>query len=192
MLFEPAQEPAWPADLELPEQLLSLPRRIPRKVKVEVHNPIKHDITLGRRTPLGSPQLFQSVTPLEVKRKDLPHPECTTSTEEDNIVLPEGETQLAPREQSCEPRDKEISSSSRTRPVVLGNLTKEQRRLTMSVLQEEADSFAIDDEDVGLRMNLTLSDPTLIQTTCTSVPRPLYTEVKHYLEDLLNRGTGDG
>ena len=37
-------------------------------------------------------------------------------------------------------------------------------------------------------MNLRLSDPTPVQKTCTSVPRPLYAEVKHYIEDLLNRG----
>ena len=37
-------------------------------------------------------------------------------------------------------------------------------------------------------MNLTLSDPTPVQKTYTSVPRPQYTEVKCYIEDLLNRG----
>ena len=40
----------------------------------------------------------------------------------------------------------------------------------------------------GLQMNLTLSDLTPVQKTYTSVPRPLYAEVKHYIEDLLNRG----
>ncbi len=67
VLFEPAQEPTWLADLELPEQLLSLPRGLPRKVNIEVHYPTRHDIILGRRTPLGSLQLVQSITPLEVK-----------------------------------------------------------------------------------------------------------------------------
>ena len=54
MLFEPAQESAWPAALKLSEQLLSLPRGLPRQVNIEVHNPTRHDIILGRRTPLGS------------------------------------------------------------------------------------------------------------------------------------------
>jgi len=75
--------------------------------------------------------------------------------------------------------------------VELGNLTEEQRQLAIIMLQEEAESFAKDDEDVGsikgLQMNLTLSDPTPVQKTYTSVPRPLYPEVKHYIEDLLNR-----
>ena len=73
VLFEPAQESAWPAELELSEQLLSLLRGLPRKVNIEVHNPTRHDIILGRRTPLGSLHLVQSITPLEVQRKDLPH-----------------------------------------------------------------------------------------------------------------------
>ncbi|PFX26928.1 Retrovirus-related Pol polyprotein from transposon 17.6 [Stylophora pistillata] len=42
--------------------------------------------------------------------------------------------------------------------------------------------------DTDAQMILTLSDPTPVQKTYTSVPRPLYTEVKHYVENLLNRG----
>ena len=63
VLFEPAQEPAWPAGLEPFEQLITLPKGLPRKVNIEIHNPTKHDITLGRHTPLGGLQLVQSVTP---------------------------------------------------------------------------------------------------------------------------------
>ena len=188
VLFEPAQEPAWPAELELSEQLLSLPRGLPRKVNIEVHNPTRHDIILGRRTPLGSLHLVQSITPLEVQRKDLPHPKSRTSTEEDNLVLPECESRLVSQEQGVEPCNEETSGSVRTPPVELGNLTEEQRQLAIVMLQEEAESFAKDDEDVGSIEGLTLSDPTPVQKTCTSVPRPLYTEVKHYIKDLLNRG----
>ena len=74
----------------------------------------------------------------------------------------------------------------------MGNLPEEQRQLAIAMLREEAESFAQDNDDVGclngLQMKLTLSDPTPVQKTYTSVPRPLYTEVKHYIEDLLNRG----
>jgi len=37
-------------------------------------------------------------------------------------------------------------------------------------------------------MKMELSDTTPVQKTYTSTPCPLYAEVKHYLEDLLNRG----
>ena len=86
VLFEPTQEPTWAADLELSEQLLSLPRGLPRKVNIKVHNPTRHDIILGRRKPLGNLQLVQSITPLEVRKRDLPDGGSVTSTEEDNIV----------------------------------------------------------------------------------------------------------
>ena len=62
----------------------------------------------------------------------------------------------------------------------------------MTMLEEEAESFAQDADDVGriegLQLNLELSDITPVQKTYVSIPRPLYAEVKHYIEDLLNRG----
>ena len=189
VLFEPAQESAWPAELELSEQLLSLPRGLPRKVNIEVHNPTRHDIILGRRTPLGSLHLVQSIAPLEVRRKDLPHHKSGTSTEDDDLVLPECESRPVSQEQGVGPRNEETGGFVRTSPVELGNLTEEKRQLAIVMLQEEAESFAKDVGSIkGLQMNLTLSDPTPVQKTYTSVPRPLYAEVKHYIEDLLNRG----
>ena len=43
-LFEPALDP----DLEVSEQLLTLPRGLPHRVNIAVHNPTKHDVVLGR------------------------------------------------------------------------------------------------------------------------------------------------
>ena len=161
-------------------------------MNIEVHNPTRHDIILGRPTLLGSLHLVQSVTPLEVPRNDLPHPKNRNSTEEDIAVSPECESQPVSQERGVAPCNEETFNSVRTPQVKLGNLTEEQRQLAILMLQEVAEPFAKDDEDVGsikgLQMNLTLSDPTPVQKTYTSVPRPLYTEVKHYIEDLLNRG----
>ena len=75
--------------------------------------------------------------------------------------------------------------------VDLSGLTSEQRRDAMKMLYEEADAFAMDDEDVGciegLQMNIHLTDDQPIQKNYLSIPRPLYPEVKAYIEDLLNR-----
>ena len=58
------------------------------------------------------------------------------------------------------------------------------------MLKEHQDSFAKDDSDVGsvqeLQMNISLKDNTPIQKNYVAVPRPLYPEVKSYIEDLLN------
>ena len=58
------------------------------------------------------------------------------------------------------------------------------------MLKEECDSFARNEDDVGcvedleLEINLTNIEP--VQKNYVTVPRPLYAEVKQYIEDLLN------
>ncbi|CAB3998104.1 Hypothetical predicted protein, partial [Paramuricea clavata] len=53
------------------------------------------------------------------------------------------------------------------------------------------DAFAKDDDDVdhipNLQMNIRLNDTKPVQKNYVAVPRPLYPEVKAYIEDLLNR-----
>ena len=72
----------------------------------------------------------------------------------------------------------------------LEKLTSKQRQLASQLL-EEADAFAQNDDDIGsiasLQMNIQLNDTTPVQKNYVAVPRPLYQEVKAYIEDLLNR-----
>ena len=60
------------------------------------------------------------------------------------------------------------------------------------MLYEESESFSNDDLDIGsakdLQMKIRLSDHTPAQKTYLAVPRPLYPELKVYIEDLLNQG----
>ena len=59
------------------------------------------------------------------------------------------------------------------------------------MLMEESDSFARNDDDIGcideLQMRINLSDDTPVQKTYRPIAKPLYPEVKQYVEDLLNR-----
>ena len=59
------------------------------------------------------------------------------------------------------------------------------------MLMEESDSFAQNDDDIGclgeLQMRINLSDDTPVQKTYRPIAKPLYSEVKQYVEDLLNR-----
>ena len=190
VLFEPALDVTWPADLAVSEQLLTLPRGSLHRVNIAVHNPSKHGFVLGRRTPLGNLQLIASVTPLEVVRKDL-------RSSVRNSLSSENDSSPAPQTSESSVRPPDIGPSDdriplRTPAVALGDLTESQRQLATKMLKEEAESFAQDDDDVGciqgLQMKLELSDTTPVQETYTSIPRPLYAEVKYYLEDLLNRG----
>ena len=71
-------------------------------------------------------------------------------------------------------------------------LTEEQQVIVCKMLYEERDSFSKSDEEIGcitsVEMKINLSDETPVQQNYNSVPRPLYPEIKAYIEDLLNRG----
>ena len=79
-----------------------------------------------------------------------------------------------------------------TPDVDLGDLTQDQKIAVVNMLREEADSFSKNDDDVGcaegLQLIISLSDNRPVQKNYTAIPKPLYPEVKQYVEDLLNRG----
>ena len=63
--------------------------------------------------------------------------------------------------------------------------------MALKLFTEETGSFAKDDNDVGyipdLELDLDLEDQTPVQKNYVAVPKPLYPEVKAYIEDLLNQ-----
>ena len=73
----------------------------------------------------------------------------------------------------------------------LKGLTPEQRSVALRMLAQEANAFSQNDDDIGcipdLKVTIKLSDETPVQKNYTAVPRPLYPEVKSYVEDLLNK-----
>ena len=74
--------------------------------------------------------------------------------------------------------------------ISMEGLTKEQKKAAVSLLVEQEDAFAIDDDDVGSipdrELNINMKDTTPVQKNYVAVPRPLYQEVESYREDLLN------
>ena len=76
--------------------------------------------------------------------------------------------------------------------VDLRGLTIKQREQAEQLLREEADAFARNDDDIGcipeLQMDINLTDSQPVQKNYLATPRPLYQEVKAYIEGLLNRG----
>ena len=59
-------------------------------------------------------------------------------------------------------------------------------------MREEVDVFCTDSDDIGnvteCKMKIELKDQAPLQKTRYSIPKPLHMEVKHYIEDLLNKG----
>ena len=76
-------------------------------------------------------------------------------------------------------------------PVDLEHLTDEQKSTGIQMLEEESESFAKDDDDLGwaedLQLKINLSGTTPVQKTYSGIPCPLYPEVKGYIEDFLNK-----
>ena len=178
VLFEADENGQWPSGLQVSDTLLTAMAGKSCRVQVEVKNITKHDIVLRNRTALGRLQLIQSVTPVEVKLK-ADNVEKSPPKINEDIKIPNNngfQTRNWPKHLDG---------------VDLRDLNTEQRTAATQLLIEEADAFAIDDDDVGciteLQMGIKLNDTTPVQKNYVAVPRPLYPEVKAYIKDLLNK-----
>ena len=176
VIFEPDELAAWPSGLEVHESLTTVKEGDATILSINVTNNTNHDIALPGRVVLGRLQLVRSVTPAEVRFKD---PETPTPDKE----LPCEENKLT---------EESESNLSWLPDVDLSGLTAEQKEQARQLLLEEADAFAKSDDDVGciseLEMDIKMTSAQPVQKNYLSIPRPLYPEVKGYIEDLLNRG----
>ena len=175
VLFEPDEQSHWPTGLSVEGTITTVKRGNSSRIDVHVTNTTEHDIILPGRTTLGHLQMIRSIVPVEVKRR---------------------ENKLEPTVRSKTHNDEtnEIVNSSRETQmpgIDLSHLTDTEREKASAMLREESDVFAKNDDDVGcvpdLQMKIQLEDDKPVQKNYLSIPRPLYPEVKQYLEDLLNR-----
>ena len=173
VLFEPIDNTELPSGLLLQEELKSIKQGNCSLMNVKITNQTNHDIILPGRTVVGHLQLVRSVTPIEVKLKE---PKATTNQHFDQTQSKECDN----------------VSAENLPPVDLTGLNGEQLIQVKQLLYDERESFAKDDDDVGcipeLTMDLTMTSEKPVQKNYASIPRPLYPEVKGYIEDLLNRG----
>ena len=164
VVFEPDELATWPSGLAVHESLTTVKEGDATILSVTVTNNTNHDITLPVRVVLG---------------RWIKDPETATPCEETPCK------QYTPAEQV-------ERSVSRLPEVNLSGLTAEQKEQAKQLLIEEADTFATSDDDIGciseLEMDIRLTSDQPVQKNYISIPRPLYPEVKGYIEDLLNRG----
>ena len=83
--------------------------------------------------------------------------------------------------------------STRISPSIdLSHLSTEQHQKAVDLITEMSDVFSQDNEDIGdvqnCKMKLRLKDEKPVQKSYYSMPKPLHQEVKHFVEDLLNKG----
>ena len=181
VLFEADEHGQWPSGLEVSDTLLLVKGGKSSRVDIEVRNTTRHDIKLRGRTVLGRLQLVQSVVPADVRLRDELQNTQQAQNQHESRDLRTTQIRDVPL----------IELPNHLKSVDLAGLTSEQQRLASQLLLEEADAFAQNDEDIGsipdLQMNIQLNETTPVQKNYVAVPRPLYPEVKAYIEDLLNR-----
>lgn len=184
-LFEPDLTKPWPSGLNVCETLVTLKQGNSSKIEIEIINDTNHDITLKGRTLLGQLTLVTSVTPVEIQLKQEPQ-SCSVGSV--NIT----NTHNTPTEKGMNNSHETTELHGSLAQIDLSHLSENERGVAIRMLNDEFESFSKDDKDIGcapeLQMSIPLSDNEPVQKAYTSVPRPLYAEVKQYIEDLLNRG----
>lgn len=77
-------------------------------------------------------------------------------------------------------------------PVNLSHLSQDQQQTIEKVLKEECKAFSRDSSDIGCipspQMDIQLKDDIPVQRAYASIPKPLYREVKEYIQELLIKG----
>ncbi|KAJ8265741.1 hypothetical protein COCON_G00148400 [Conger conger] len=170
MLFQPDQKPQWPDDLEFYDTLVTVKRGVLPVITIDVSNPTDHDIVFPGRTVIVTAQTIMTVLPVQIF---------------ENVETPGmvSHTNVKTTSNASEQWDP---------PVDLSHLCEDQRQLVKPLLRQQCKSFSKSDDDIGyiekLHMTISIKDTEPVKCAYSSVPNPLYQEMKGYLHDLIAQG----
>ena len=183
-----------PEGLEIPDSLLTLKAGMNSKVHVQIRNSSDHDIVLPKETMVGKLEMVSSVTPVPLRKRV----EASSSDQPQNRRNDQEVSTI--RAEDTTPTDDRMHEETRVltehqkevlHTIDLSELTTEQQGKVRELIIQEAESFSTTDNDVGCiqspKMRITLNDDDPVQLKYNRIPRPLYTEIKAYIEDLLNK-----
>lgn len=173
LLFEPDVNPRWTEGLELCDMLVKVNKdRKKLSITVSVQNITEHDMMLTGKTVMGTVQQVQAVYPASILEGSRPPPPATT-----NHIRAEKYQTIG---NVWDP------------PVDLGHLSEPEREVVHKMLREECASFSRTEDDIGciekLQLRISLKDTEPVAKAYLSVPKPLYREMKDYLNNLIAQG----
>ena len=176
VMFEPdVLNQQLPEGLEISESVVELSGGTSSCIHIPVTNITHQDVILPKKTPLGNLRLIRAVHP-GVVHPPIPEEVSSNTATTAHITADQQETSETEWEPAYD----------------LSYLTPDQRKIGKQLLREEAASFSKDEDDAGdipsLQKKIRLTDDIPVQKTYQSIPRPLYQEVKDYLQDLIDRG----
>ena len=138
-------------------------------INVVVSNPTNQQFSLRKGLHLGTVEAVSAVIPVMPKDKKKRKKVAEVSEVKNADVGSEGEKWLP--------------------AVDLSHLTDEQREMAEEVLREECEVFCKDKDDHGdvpdLQMEIRLTDTEPVVVAHRQIPRPLYEEVKNFINDLV-------
>ena len=185
VLFTPDEIRAWPPGLEINETLATISKGKSFRINIEIYNSTDHPILLNGRTVLGRVELVKSIAPFEVQLQEesRSHVKAKVKTDSASVSVDVKEG-IADK---VKEQNKDFLSQ-----FDLSSLNDDQKSRVCNMLVEESDSFSKRQDDIGcdkdFQLLINLSDQTPVQKTYNAIPKPFYPEVKHYIEDLLNKG----
>ncbi|KAK7879003.1 hypothetical protein WMY93_034163, partial [Mugilogobius chulae] len=184
VLFEPTLKPDLPEGLQLFPALVNAPTGSSKAVRIPVSNQSKHDIFLPPRTILGHIEEITECRPVNISSVSQP-----TESDSDTFMCT---AQVNKTGDAGSNTEKSNAKEKWHPPVNLEHLDPEQQRLVRQMLYEESDIFARGEGDIGcipdLQLKISVVDNNPVQKCYNSIPKPLYKEVKDYVQNLLDRG----
>lgn len=188
LLFQPIAGNDCIEGLELLPALVDVPGGLSKCVKIPVQNPTKHAIYLPQRTILGNLEDIVELKPVhksfaspESRYQDTPR-SCSVQLRTDDLKKIEKDRNVSvhPNREKWHP------------PVDVSHLAEDEQKIVRKMLFDQSDVFARDDTDIGcipdLQLRICLNDETPVQKSYNAVPKPLYREVKEYVQKLLDHG----
>ena len=199
VIFEPTIKQEWPDGMHISGAILMM-QRGKRIYEIVVTNMSSKELVVPSHMNVGTLQLVQSITPLPVKVvQSVQINKDKNSNEDEEIyvskiysknkeeIMEDG--QVKSRKKKNTEKEKEVSKIMEN--VDLRGLTPKQKEKVIEMLYEERDSFSESDDEIGcmhnVQMKINLNSETPVQKRYNTIPRPLYPEIKSYIEDLLNR-----
>ena len=199
VMFEPNLNHDLHSGLVIGEGVVTLERG-KLKLIIPVSNPTSSDIVLKSQTQVGVIVPVASVIPCPVDINSIGRAaavekvgaepvseDLQTDVDDDNEDDADGEESAVD-----EPPDKVTDHEAWLSKIDLSHLTVSQRKQVKEMLIRNAEVFSTDSNDIGeikdLQMKINLKDDEPVKASYTSIPKPLYKEVKEYVEDLLASG----
>lgn len=175
--FEPMMDATLPDELDLFPAVVEVRGIYAKYVTIPIKNSSQHDVFLSPRSVLGHLHTAHSIFPVTSPQHSQSTPVSVSSAQTLHALVQSGEND---RTEKWHP------------PVDLSHLNAADQEMVKQMLYEESGAFSRGEGDIGcipsLRLKIHLKVEAPVQKCYNAIPKPLYKEVKAYVQDLLERG----